>query len=641
MSAGLAGVRRDGTAGSLARRRGALALFYLTILALGIAVRFFQLPPPEGGVALDRALFQPLVDLDRPADGPETAVSLPHSMAVPGAGRFGGGLYRMDFVHSPEDRSPEGDTPWSVLVSRYSGRILVRLNDVLLYDSEWRHSGQIVTLIWPAIIPIPAPLLKDGVNTVEIRTVMAFGKKSYLGRIHAGPDGLLRPVYQWHNFLLITLPQLLFAWEIAFGVLLVIVWAARRSELFYIVFAGILFFNSISHLALVLPDSLVLPSVMWLSNLSFSWVTALLIPFALSFSGRRLPPATLLLAVLPFGTTAGFFLLPPEQLQTLIWFIALPIAVILSAIAVAVLVHAAIRHHNDAAHVILGATLLAVLTLLHQAASLYGATGEPLFISPFSIPVLMVLSVTSTVLMWRFATALNAVDQFNAKLRREIADAEAALRVSLTREQAQERAIALEAERSRLTRDLHDGLAGQLVSMVALSGRTGADARDLGSAARQALIDLRLVIASMAEVGDDPGMMLANFRDHIEPQLRALGITLDWRMHALPEASGWSSSTALELFRLLQEATINAARHSGADRVTIEILPTEDGVRVVVADDGSGGAADRPGGYGLANMRRRAQAIGARLAIDTQADGTSVVVDLPRRTGPAAERQMT
>lgn len=172
--------------------------------------------------------------------------------------------------------------------------------------------------------------------------------------------------------------------------------------------------------------------------------------------------------------------------------------------------------------------------------------------------------------------------------------------------------------------------------MVALSGRADADARDLGAAARRALADLRLVIASMAEVGDDPGMMLANFRDHIEPQLRALGITLDWWMHVLPEASGWSSSTVLELFRLLQEATINAARHSGADRVMIEISPTDGGVRVVVADRGKGGAADRPGGYGLANMRRRAQAIGARLAIDSYPGGTRVSVDLPSLTAGQA-----
>ncbi len=624
MTAGLAEFRRNGTAAAPLRRRMVLILFYLAVLAVGIGARFYQLPPPEGGVPLDHATFQPLADLDRPADVAETTVSLPHSMAVPGAGRFGGGLYRLEFHHHPDAAEP-----WSVLVSRYSGRIILRVNGVLLHDSEWRHSGLIVNLIWSEIIPIPEPVLKDGVNTLEIRKVMPFGRTSYLGSIHAGPDGLLRPVYQWHNFLLVTLPQLLFAWQLAFGLLLVIVWAARPSELSYILFAGILFFNSCGNLAFLLPESLLPSTVTRLSNLSFAWAAALLLPFALSFVGRRLPPALLLLAALPFGTTAGFFLLPPEWLLVLVWSFAVPTAVTLMGAAIAVLVHAAIRHRNHAAHVILGATLLALVMIVHQVVILYGGTGEPLFISPFSIPVLTVLSVISSVLMWRFAAALNAVDQFNAKLRREIADAEAALRVSLTREQAQEKAIALEGERSRLTRDLHDGLAGQLVSMVALSGRTGANARDLGSAARRALADLRLVIASMAEVGDDPGMMLANFRDHIEPQLRALGIALDWRMHVLPEASGWSSSTVLELFRLLQEATMNAAQHSGADRVTMEIQPTVDGVRVVVADQGCGGATDRPGGYGLSNMRRRARTIGARLAIDSGAGGTSVILELP------------
>lgn len=609
------------------RWRATVILFYLAVLTVGIGSRFFHLSPPQGGVPLDYALFQPLTDVGQPADVPETTVSLPHSMKVPGAGRFGGGLYRLEFTYSPDSSGP-----WSVLIPGYSGRILVRVNGALLYDSDWTHSGQSVTLIWPDIIPIPEPVLKDGTNTVDIQAVMLVGRKSYLGSLHAGPDALLRPVYQRHHFLLVMLPRLLFGWQIAFSMLLAIVWMVRRSEWSYILCAGILLFNSGSNLAFVIPESLASPLVMQLSNLSFSWVTALLVPFAFSFVKRRPPRTSLLLAALPLGTVGGFLLLPPGIFHILNWYVAVPVAMTLACCAVAVLLNAAFRHGNDGAHAILGATLLGFLMLSHEMPFLYGATGARLSINPFSIPVLMLLSVTSIVLVWRFAAALNAVDQFNAKLRREIAEAEAALRISLTREQTQERAIALEAERSRLTRDLHDGLAGQLVSMVALSGRADADARDLGTAARKALADLRLVIASMAEVGDDPGMMLANFRDHIEPQLRALGVALDWRMHALPEASGWSSSTVLELFRLLQEATINAARHSGAGRVMIEILPMDGGVRVVVADTGCGGAADRPGGYGLANMRRRAQAIGARLVIDSGPGGTRVIVDLPSRT---------
>jgi signal transduction histidine kinase len=631
VTAGAAEAGRNGKTLFPARRRAFLVLFHLALLAAGIGVLFFQSPSPQGGVPLAVARFQPLADLDRPAAVPETTVSLPHSITVPGAGRFGGGLYRFELPRPPDDGEP-----WSVFIPDYSGRIQVRVNGVLVNDSLWAHSGLSAALTWPDIIPIPAPLLRDDVNTLEIRAVMLVGRKSYLGRVHAGPDRLLRPAYQWRHFLQVTLPQLLFAWQVAFGLLLALLWAVRRCERAALLFAFILLFNAGGSLVLVLPEPLLPPLAAWLSNFSFIWVTALLIPFAFRFVGRRPPAASALLLGLPVGTTLGVLVLPPDVFQVVGWYVAVPSALAMICGAIAVFLDAAFRRGNEGAHVISGTALLSLLIACHDLPMMYGAAGERLSVSSFAIPVFLFLAVTGSVLMWRFAVALDAVDQFNAKLRREIADAEAALRVSLTREQAQEKAITLETERSRLTRDLHDGLAGQLVSMVALSGREDADPRDLGTAARRALADLRLVIASMAEVGDDPGMMLANFRDHIEPQLRALGIALDWRMHVLPEVSGWSSSTVLELFRLLQEATINAARHSGAGLVAIEILPVGDGVRVVIADSGCGGAAERPGGYGLANMRRRAQSIGARLAIESGPGGTCVILDLPRQTGGSA-----
>lgn len=54
-------------------------------------------------------------------------------------------------------------------------------------------------------------------------------------------------------------------------------------------------------------------------------------------------------------------------------------------------------------------------------------------------------------------------------------------------------------------------------------------------------------------------------------------------------------------------------------------------LRLVVASMAeAGGATDRPGGYGLANMRRRAQVIGGRLAIASGPGGTRIPLDLPR-----------
>ncbi len=609
-------------------------LFYLAILVVGIAVLRVRMPPPEGDLALTSAQFQPLTALDRPSTEPETLVTLPHSVDVPGGDRFWAGLYRFEVIHHPAI-----DEPVSVLVPGYTGRILVSVNGALLDDSRWTHSGLMANLTWPEIVPIPSELLRDGVNELEIRLVTRVGLKSYLGRIHVGPERILRPYFSFQQFLLVTVPQLLFAWQVAFGLSLVIVWAARRTEWACALFALILFFSAASNLPIILAEPLLPDVAVRLCNMAFVWHAALLIPFARCFVGRRLSAAHLLFLALPLGMTSGFFWLSPDHFKALSWYVAIPAVMAILVGTVAVFFDAAFRQGHGAAHVVSGGAVLALFIGCHDLPMLYAAAeDEGLFLGRFGMPVL--LSVVSGVLMWRFAMALNAVDRFNTDLRREIATAEAALRVSLAREHAQERALTLEGERSRLTRDLHDGLAGQLVSMVALSRRDDARPGDFGAAARRALADLRLVIASMAEAGDDPGMMLANFRDHIQPQLRALGVALDWRMTALPEESGWSSSTALELFRLLQEAAINAARHSGADRVMIEVtLTTEGGIRVVVADQGAGGAADRPGGYGLANMRRRAQQIGGRLTIASGPGGTRVTLDLPRpRAAPSPSR---
>ncbi len=611
----------------LARSKLGLVLFYLAIVVVGLAILNIRMPPPEGGLALVSARFQPLTTLDQPAAEPETRVTLPHSVDVPGGARFWGGLYRFEILH--HGRHGDVDEPLSVLIPGYTGRILVSINGTLLNDSQWTHSGLMANLTWPEIVLIPSALLRDGVNSLDVRLVTRIGLKSYLGRIHVGADRMLRPSFLVHHFLLVTAPRLLFAWQVAFGLSLVIVWAVRPTEWACALFALILFASAVGSLPIVLAEPLLSEVVVRLCNLAFTWQAALLVPFARCFVGHRPPAGLALLLALPLSVTAGFFLLSPDAFKSFSWYVVLPTALAMVVGTIAVFLNAAFRHGHGAAHVISGGALLALFIGLHDLPMLYtAAEDESLFVARFGMPVL--LSVISGVLMWRFAMALNAVDRFNADLRRGIAAAESALRVSLAREHAQERAITLEGERSRLTRDLHDGLAGQLVSMVALSRRDDAGPGDFGTAARQALADLRLVIASMAEVGDDPGMVLANFRDHIQPQLRALGVTLDWRMTALPEVSGWSSSTALELFRLLQEATINAGRHSGADRVTIEIAPTEGGIRVVVADQGAGGAADRPGGYGLANMRRRAQVIGGRLTIESGPGGTRVILDLPR-----------
>lgn len=254
-----------------------------------------------------------------------------------------------------------------------------------------------------------------------------------------------------------------------------------------------------------------------------------------------------------------------------------------------------------------------------------------MILTQFTYPLLM--TIVSAILMWRFAMALNDVSRFNQVLRQEVARAEAALRASFAREQVQIRGAALESERLRLTRDLHDGLAGQLISIVAQCELEGHRFRGVSLAARKALEDLRLVVASLEDVGDDLAIMLAKFREQIEPQLLSQSIRLDWQMTPLPDIGGLRSEHALSLFRLLQEAVGNAARHSGSDEITIAMSARVDNaagtVQIVVADRGHGRTVYRPGGSGLTNMRRRAEALGAAFLIESGPRGTRVVIRLP------------
>jgi len=617
-------------------RRLWLVLFYGAVMVLAGTLATISLPQPEGTLTLAVATFVPLSSLDQEvATAGGQPVALPHAVEIPGVNRFWGGAYHFSFLYSagqPTDQPTDQDEPWSVLVPCSAGRLVIRLNGILLADSSQVHSSSTAVLNWPTLVAIPAPLLHPGLNQLEIREEVRIGRASYLSPIHLGADHLLRPVFRDHQLLQVTLPTLMVGWEFAFSLLLLLVWLMRPGEYTYLLFSLILLCAVANGLPFVAAGSLELEGLIRvLSSVCFLWQVALLLPFSFRFVGRPVPRWTWSLPLLPLLHTACLFLLPPDLFRWLTWNLVVPVAILICFGTTLVFVEAAFHRRSRAAHGISGALLLVLCLILHDIPILYVAyDGDRVFLGRFGMPGM--LTVVGGMLMWRFAAALNTVDRFNAELHRQVSSAEAALRASLEREREQERANTREAERARLTRDLHDGLAGQLVSMVALSNREQVDPGAFGSAARKALADLRLVLASLVDLGDDLGMMLASFRDQLEPQLRGQGVTLEWHMSELPKVCGWTSSSVLELFRLLQEATLNAARHSGTDRVRIDIVPRVDqGVRLVVADQGRGGVGDRPGGYGLANMRRRAQLIGARLVIDSGSAGTSVILDLPQQ----------
>ncbi|WP_106401978.1 GAF domain-containing sensor histidine kinase [Actinocorallia populi] len=216
-------------------------------------------------------------------------------------------------------------------------------------------------------------------------------------------------------------------------------------------------------------------------------------------------------------------------------------------------------------------------------------------------------------------------------------------------EEFAERAVeAQEAERGRLAREIHDGIAQRLASLgfhlsAALRVLPPAEP-SLAEARRQILVARRLCDLASAEtraaigglrppVLDDLGLpaALAGLAREADARQSSLDVTVTvtGELDApLPD----HLQTAL--YRIAQEAVGNILRHAEASTAGILLEYERDRVRLTVGDDGGGFHPHRPapGSYGLRGMAERAELLGGRMTLQSRpGEGTTVRAVLPLR----------
>jgi two-component system sensor histidine kinase DesK len=179
--------------------------------------------------------------------------------------------------------------------------------------------------------------------------------------------------------------------------------------------------------------------------------------------------------------------------------------------------------------------------------------------------------------------------------------------------------LAVSRERERVARDVHDilghsltvitvkaELAGRLLEAVPGTERARSELADAERLAREALADVRATVSGLREISLTGELVSAR------RALEAAGIAAD-----LPTAVDVVPARHRELFAwALREGVTNVVRHSGASRCGVRL--TADCVEV--RDDGRGPGADG-GGSGLAGLRTRAAAAGARLETERPPEG--------------------
>jgi len=201
------------------------------------------------------------------------------------------------------------------------------------------------------------------------------------------------------------------------------------------------------------------------------------------------------------------------------------------------------------------------------------------------------------------------------------------------------RSLATNEERQRLAREIHDGVAQELVMVgygidnalatLPEDGKETADElRALRSEVTRVITELRLSLFELRSEVDRHGGLAAAIAEYA----RTVGASAGLRVHlSLDESTArLPAATEAELLRIAQEAVTNARKHAGAANlwVTCEVDPPY--ARIEVSDDGHGMAEQRPDGrYGLAIMAERAERIRGRLEISPrQPSGTTVAVVL-------------
>ena len=197
----------------------------------------------------------------------------------------------------------------------------------------------------------------------------------------------------------------------------------------------------------------------------------------------------------------------------------------------------------------------------------------------------------------------------------------------------EEREFAILArERARLMRDLHDGLGGEMVAVLALAERDGGKVTDIAYHARAALADMRLIIASLEDYGGDLSMALAVWKERAEPQIRAAGMTLHWELGESDLSIGFGPAHILDILRIFQEALTNVIQHSHATSITVHAKLSGDHLILTFSDNGKGIGDDATAGKGLANMRCRALELGGEFTIEAVGQGTTIMLRLPLDT---------
>ena len=548
--------------------------------------------------------------------------------------------FEFSFIEKPEGL-------WAIVLPAVSQNVAVFVNDNLLGWSGSFEKPVARNATRPQMFFIPEGELGEGENVFDLYVVSQSAENGFLDRVYIAPAEMSKPAFNDYYLFRHTLPWTIALTIAVLSIFMLVLWSYRRHETEYGLFAlGGLFWllHSLNQLVVDIPtfwnvnlwDSVIYISAGFLGIVGIFFIHRLTDKHYPLFEKVTLYGSLLLLICILITPTKswGYFLL--FNLANLITMIAAFYVFVMTVIH-------AFKMKKLEWYALAAAVGIIAEFALNDYLLVIGV--RPLYegrFLHFGAPFLLLSFMW--IMLKRFVETLQVAETYNRELKtlnktleNRVEARGEKIRQSFETIRVLEQEQVLLGERSRIMRDMHDGIGVYLTSMIRHLENKTVDKKQLSTAAHNALNDLRLMIDSLGNASTDLPAMLGMFRTRISVALNACKVALKWHVEELPTIKDFGPERALNLLRILQEAFTNALKHSNADCIHLSAYSELDAdnaplIKIKIDDNGDGFSMNTIEGNGLKNMQYRAKKIKAKLSIDTNVKGTCITITLPAST---------
>ena len=601
---------------------GALHRLAIAALALVLASHAWAQDTP---LVLDRAEIVLGDAAEPPTDSAAwEPTAFPDNWPTTRPGVSGVAWYRLRFeLPAP----PEG--PQAVMAKRLGGDAAIYVNGELVgQNTDSDRPGP----CGPVLHAFGADRLRAGANELLIRLHVAPDDRGWLTGIRIGDKPAVAQAFENERFLHTTLTQMAAAFSLTISIGTLLIWWWRRNEEVFGYF-GVAAMTAVLVIVDVLGYLDFAPQpftsqIIWFSTLAIG--TPALFIYCLRFAGWRWPcteRAVYLLGAAIYLIDQSPVLFGHPLLGIGRSLFGMRLWELMVALPFLLMLYVWYRRPGiESALLTLGHLYS---TLAHVSVMVFGIglAGGINIMQTHLIPLYLVMG---WIITRRFAQSLADAEQLNGELEQRVEAKRAELASQAEQVLALTRQQALADERRRIMSDMHDGIGGQLISMLSVAEHGSASREQIAGALRDCIDDLRLAVDSLEPTDAELLPLLGNLRYRIEARLKASGIALDWHVSDVPKLACLTPQNVLHILRILQEAFANVLKHAHARHIRVATAVDAGQVSISVGDDGRGfdGSASARG-YGLTNMRGRARTIGGDLRIEPTAYGTTLSLVLP------------